>query len=40
MAKDFKSVIERSSETLVSDAIGAASLVFMLVIGLSLPGLL
>lgn len=40
MAKDLKSVIERNAETLVSDAIGAASLVIMLVIGLSLTGLL
>lgn len=38
MAKDIKSVIERSAETLISDAIGAASLVVMLVIGLSLTG--
>lgn len=35
MAKDLESAIKRSSETLMSDAIGAASLVFMLVIGLS-----
>lgn len=39
MAKEIRSVIERSSKTLISDAIGAASLVVMLVIGLSLPGL-
>ena len=38
MAKDLKSVIERNMETLVSDAIGAASLVIMLVIGLSFTG--
>jgi hypothetical protein len=38
MAKDIKSVIERSAETLISDAIGAASLIVMLVIGLSLTG--
>ncbi len=38
MAKDLKAVIERSSATLLSDAIGAASLVVMLVIGLSLSG--
>lgn len=40
MAKDLKSAIERSSETLIADAIGAASLVVMLVVGLSLPSLL
>ena len=38
MARDIKSVIERSAETLISDAIGAACLMVMLVIGLSLTG--
>ena len=38
MAKDIRSVIERSAETLISDAIGAACLMVMLVIGLSLTG--
>jgi hypothetical protein len=39
MAKDIRTMIERSRDTLVSDAIGALSLVVMLVAGLSLPGL-
>jgi hypothetical protein len=39
MAKDIRAMIERSRDTLVSDAIGALSLVVMLVAGLSLPGL-
>ena len=40
MAKEIRDVIARSSDTIVSDAIGAAALVVMLVVGLSLPGLL
>ena len=35
MAKTFNLLIERNAGTLMSDAIGAASLVIMLVIGLS-----
>ncbi len=40
MAYDVKSVLNRSSDTLVQDAIGAVSLGVMLVVGLYLPGLL
>jgi hypothetical protein len=39
MANDIKSVIERSGETLLADALGAVSLLVMLFVGLSLPGL-
>ncbi len=39
MAREIRTMIERSRDTLVSDAIGALSLVVMLVAGLSLPGL-
>ncbi len=39
MAQEIRTVIERSRDTLVSDAIGVLSLVVMLVAGLSLPGL-
>ena len=38
MAKDIKNVISRSDLTLVSDALGAVSLVVILFVGLSLPG--
>ena len=40
MAKDIKAVIDRSRETLVADALGAAALVVILMGGLVLPGLL
>jgi hypothetical protein len=39
MAMEIKAVIERSRATLISDTVGAISLVVMLVAGLSLPGL-
>ena len=39
MTKDIKTVIARSSDTLIADAIGAASLLVMLFVGLSLPGM-
>ncbi|WP_302849709.1 hypothetical protein [Octadecabacter sp. SW4] len=39
MAKEIKNVIARSQDTLISDAIGALSLVVILFVGLSLPGL-
>ncbi len=37
MAKDIQTAIRRSADTLISDALGAASLVVMLVVSLSLP---
>ena len=37
MIRDVRKAFQRSSATLVSDAIGAASLVVMLVAGLHLP---
>ena len=37
MAKEIKSVIVRSSDTIVADAIGMAALVVMLFASLSLP---
>ena len=39
MINTFKTVFTRSETTFASDAIGAAALVVMLVVGLSLPGL-
>lgn len=39
MLIELKSVIERSSATLLGDFIGAAALVLMLIVGLHLPGL-
>ena len=39
MAKEIKSVITRSSDTIIADAIGMAALVVMLFAGLSLPNL-
>ena len=39
MAKEIKSVIKRSSDTIIADAIGMAALVVMLFAALSLPNL-
>ena len=39
MAQDIKSLIERTRETLVADALGAVSLVVILMGGLCLPAL-
>jgi len=39
MAKDIKTAIVRSSGTIIADAIGAAALLVMLFVGLSLPGI-
>lgn len=39
MAKDIKTAIVRSSGTIIADAIGAAALLVMLFVGLSLPGM-
>jgi hypothetical protein len=39
MAKEIKTVIIRSSDTIIADAIGAAALLVMLFVGLSLPGM-
>lgn len=39
MAKDIKTAIYRSRDTIISDAIGAISLLVILFVGLSLPGL-
>ena len=40
MAQEIKSLIERSRETIVADALGVAALVVMLMGGLVLPGLI
>ena len=40
MAKDIQTVIHRSRDTIIADAIGAASLIVMLFAGLSLPGMI
>ncbi len=37
MAKDIKQVIVRSSDTILLDALGVASLFVILFVGLSLP---
>ena len=39
MAQELKSVIARSRDTLLGDVLGVVSLVVMLFVGLSLPGL-
>ncbi|WP_268821552.1 hypothetical protein [Octadecabacter dasysiphoniae] len=39
MAKEIKSVIVRSSDTIIADALGMAALVVMLFAALSLPNL-
>ncbi len=39
MAKEIKSVITRSSDTIIADALGAVSLLVILYAGLALPGL-
>ncbi|WP_368188037.1 hypothetical protein [Aestuariibius sp. HNIBRBA575] len=39
MAKEIKSIIARSQDTIISDALGVLSLIVMLFVGLSLPGL-
>lgn len=39
MAKDIKSAITRSHDTIIADALGAVALLVMLFVGLSLPGL-
>ncbi|TDQ64682.1 hypothetical protein [Phaeovulum veldkampii] len=39
MAQDLKLALARSSATLVQDALGAASLMVMLIVGLHLPNL-
>ena len=40
MLIELKTVIERTSPTLLSDFAGAAALVVMLIVGLHLPGLI
>ncbi|MFQ6547917.1 hypothetical protein AADZ90_008155 [Aestuariibius sp. 2305UL40-4] len=40
MAKEIKTALARSRSTIVGDAVGAVSLVVMLFVGLSLPGLI
>lgn len=40
MAKDIKTVLSRSTDTLVADVLGVAALVVILYGGLSLPSLL
>lgn len=39
MAHQIRSVIARSRDTLLGDAVGVAALMVMLIVGLSLPGL-
>lgn len=39
MRKEIRTAIQRSRETLLSDMVGAACLIVMLFVGLSLPGL-
>ena len=40
MDEDIKSVISRSRDTLLADALGVAALMVMLFVGLALPGLI
>ncbi len=40
MAQEIKSVIDRSRDTILADALGVAALVVMLFVGLALPGLI
>ncbi|WP_282024939.1 hypothetical protein [Limimaricola cinnabarinus] len=40
MAQELKLVVNRSCDTLVADALGAASLMVLLFVGLWLPGLI
>lgn len=40
MYREIKSVLRRSSDTLIQDTIGASALVIMLLVGLHLPGLI
>ncbi|MFG5382009.1 MULTISPECIES: hypothetical protein [unclassified Yoonia] len=40
MAQEIKSIIVRSRETLLADALGVVALMIMLFVGLSLPGLI
>ena len=40
MAEEIKSVISRSRDTLLADALGVAALMVMLFVGLALPGLI
>ena len=40
MARELKLVVNRSRDTLVADALGAASLLVLLYVGLWLPGLI
>ena len=39
MAQEIKSVLTRSCETIVADAVGVAALMVLLIVGLALPGL-
>jgi hypothetical protein len=39
MAEEIKSVLTRSRETIVADAIGVVALMVLLIVGLALPGL-
>ena len=39
MAEEIKSVIVRSRDTLLADALGVAALIVILIVGLALPGL-
>ena len=40
MAEDIKSVIARSRDTILADAVGVVALMVMLIVGLALPGLI
>lgn len=40
MTREIKSVILRSRDTLLSDALGVVALMVMLFVGLALPGLI
>ena len=40
MAEEIKTVIQRSRDTILADALGVVALMVMLFVGLALPGLI
>ncbi len=40
MAQEIKSIINRSRDTIIADALGVVALMVMLFVGLALPGLI
>ena len=40
MAEEIKTVLTRSRDTILADAVGVAALMVLLIVGLALPGLI